>query len=81
LGNSVKGLTKVQVDDIHSISLIQWAGHLIIEGDQVGQQDLPFMNPCWLGLIPSLYFTYPVSSLWMNRSIIFLGTKVRLTGL
>ena len=37
MGNSVQGLTKVQVDNIHSLSLIHQAGHLVIEGDQVGQ--------------------------------------------
>jgi len=45
------------------------------------KQDLPFMNPCWLGLIPWLSFTCPVSALRMNRSIILPSTKVRLTGL
>ena len=34
--NSVKGLTKVQVDNIHSLSLVHYVGHLVIE-DQVGQ--------------------------------------------
>ncbi|KAK4828210.1 hypothetical protein QYF61_024644, partial [Mycteria americana] len=34
VGNHVKGFTEVQVDNIHSLSLIHWAGHLIIEGDQ-----------------------------------------------
>ena len=33
MGNSVKGLTKVQVDDIHSLSFIQQEGHLVVEGD------------------------------------------------
>jgi len=28
VGNSVKGLTKVQVDNTHSLSLIHWVGHL-----------------------------------------------------
>ena len=43
--------------------------------------DLPFMNPCWLGLIPWLSFTCLVSALRMNRSTIFPGIEVRLTGL
>ncbi|GAB0207986.1 hypothetical protein GRJ2_003264300 [Grus japonensis] len=34
VGNSVKGFTKVQVDNIHSLSLIHYSGHLVIEGDQ-----------------------------------------------
>jgi len=53
VGNSVKGLTKVQVDNIHSLSIIHQMGHLVTEGDQVPvKQDLPFMSPCWLGLVP-----------------------------
>jgi len=45
------------------------------------RQDLPFMNPCWLGLIPWLSFTCPLSALRMNCSIMLLSTEVRLTGL
>jgi len=43
VGNSVKGLTKVQVDDIHSLSLIHYTGHLVIEGDQVGQAGIKLL--------------------------------------
>ncbi|KAM6432667.1 ral guanine nucleotide dissociation stimulator-like 1 [Rhynochetos jubatus] len=45
------------------------------------QQDLPFMTPCWLVPIPRLPCTCCVSSLRMNRSLIFPSTEVRLTGL
>jgi len=45
------------------------------------KQDLPFMNPCWLGLNSWLSFTCLVSALRMNHSLIFPGTEVRLTGL
>jgi len=41
VGNSVKGLTKVQVDDVHNLSLI----HLVTEGDQVGQAGPAFAEP------------------------------------
>ena len=34
------------------------------------KQDLPCMNPCWLGLIPWLSCTCPVSALRMNHSIV-----------
>jgi len=37
VGNSVKGLSKVQVDNILSLSLIHQVGHLVIGGDWVGQ--------------------------------------------
>ncbi|PKU36237.1 rna-directed dna polymerase from mobile element jockey-like [Limosa lapponica baueri] len=35
VGDCIKGFTKVQVNNIHSLSLIHQAGHFIIEGDQV----------------------------------------------
>ncbi|RMC10174.1 hypothetical protein DUI87_12973 [Hirundo rustica rustica] len=34
VGISVKGFSKVQVDNIHSLSLTHCSGHLVIEGDQ-----------------------------------------------
>lgn len=42
---------------------------------------LPFTNPCWIGLIPSLSWTCHVTALKTICSIIFPKTKVRLTGL
>jgi len=81
VGNSVKGLTKVQVDNTHSLPSstrqVTWSYKQI----RLVKQDLPFMNPCWLGLIPWLSYPCPVSTLKMNCSIIFTGIKVRLTGL
>ena len=52
VGNSVKGLTKVQVDNIHSLSLIHYTGQLVTEGDQVGQAGPAFhmfakLNAFW----------------------------------
>ncbi|TRZ22685.1 hypothetical protein HGM15179_004393 [Zosterops borbonicus] len=43
VGDSVKGLAEVQIDNIHSPSCIHQAGHLVIKGDQVDQagQALP----------------------------------------
>ena len=35
VGNSVKGLVKVQVDNIHNLSLIHCVGCLVVEEDQV----------------------------------------------
>jgi len=42
VGNSVKGFAEVSADYFNSLSLIHHAGHLIIEGDQVGQAGLAF---------------------------------------
>jgi len=78
VGNSVTGITKVQVDDVHSLSLIHWVGHLVVEGDQVSQAGPAFHEPM---LVPWLSFTCPGSALAMNHCIILPGTKVRLTGL
>ena len=44
------------------------------------KQDLPFMNPCWLGLIqviPHMLCDLTHDDLFHN----LLGTKVRLAGL
>ena len=43
------------------------------------KQDLPFMIPCWLVLIPQLSHTYCVIFLKMISSITLPGTKFRLT--
>ncbi|RMC19037.1 hypothetical protein DUI87_03641 [Hirundo rustica rustica] len=37
VGDSVKSLAEVQIDNIHSPSCIHQAGHLVIKGDQIGQ--------------------------------------------
>ncbi|RMC15738.1 hypothetical protein DUI87_07942 [Hirundo rustica rustica] len=37
VGDSVKSLAEVQIDNIHSPSCIHQVGHLVIKGDQVGQ--------------------------------------------
>ena len=42
MGSSVKGLTKVQVDEIHSLSLLY---SLAVEGDQVCQAGPAFPEP------------------------------------
>ena len=45
------------------------------------RQDLPWMNPCWLALIPWLSFTCLVSALRMNRStILHILCKVQWKG-
>ncbi|KAK4827864.1 hypothetical protein QYF61_022014 [Mycteria americana] len=49
VGDSVKGFTKVQVDNIHSLSLIHYGGHLVTEGDQVGQAGPAFHEPMLAG--------------------------------
>ena len=68
MGNSVQGLTKVQVDDTPAFpSSTRWVTWSQKEITLV-RQDLPFMNLCWLGLIPWLSFTCPVGALGMNDS-------------
>ncbi|KAF1569708.1 LMBR1 domain-containing protein 2, partial [Eudyptes schlegeli] len=46
----------------------------IMEEIRLVKQDLPLVNPCWLGLIPWLSRSCLVSALKMNRSMIFPGT-------
>lgn len=43
--DSVTGLTKVQVDNTHSLSLIHQVDHQVIEGDQVRQAEPAFPKP------------------------------------
>ena len=45
MGVNIKGFTKVQVNNSHSLSLIHLAGHLVIEGDQVCQAGPIFHKP------------------------------------
>jgi len=59
VGNSVKGLTKVQVDNIHTLSLIHQVGHLVIEADQVGQAGPAFHEPMLAGPDPLIVFPMP----------------------
>ena len=47
--NSVKGLAEVQADNIHSLSFIHYAGHLVIEGNQVSQAGPAFHKPMLAG--------------------------------
>ncbi|PKU41861.1 hypothetical protein llap_7836 [Limosa lapponica baueri] len=49
VGNCVKGFTKVQVNNIHSLSLINNKGHLVIEGDEVSQAGPAFHKPVLTG--------------------------------
>ena len=42
VGDSVKGFAEVLVDYVNSFSLIHQSGHLIIEGDRVGQAGRAF---------------------------------------
>ncbi|KAK4831749.1 hypothetical protein QYF61_018947 [Mycteria americana] len=52
VGDSVKGFTTVQVDNIYSLSLIHRVGHLVVEGDQVGQAGPAFHEPMLAGPDP-----------------------------
>ena len=59
MGNSVKGLTTVQVDDIHSLTFIHWVGHLVIAGDQDGQVGPAFHEPMLAGPNPLVVLHVP----------------------
>ena len=59
MGNSVKGLTKVQIDNFHSLSLIHWVGHLVIEGDRVGQAGPAFQERIQAGPDPLVVLHMP----------------------
>ena len=79
--DSVKGFAEVYVDYINSLSLVYQSGHPVIEGDEVGQAHHPFMNLCWLGLIPWMSGPCHVISPKMICFVTFPDAEVRLTGL
>ena len=81
MGNGVKCFLKIQVDSIHSFSLVQYSGHLVIEGDQVCQAGPAFHKPMLTrpGLLVVHYMTF--NGTQMTCSMTFSGTEVRLTGL
>ena len=57
--DSIKGYTKVQVDNIHSLSLIHYAGHVVVGGDQVCQAGPAFHNPMLAGPDPLVVLHMP----------------------
>ena len=82
MADRVKGFTKVQVDYIHSLSLILYVGHLVIEGDEVGQTESAFhesmlVRPDSLVVLSMLCGCIQD----MVYSMTFPDTEVRLAGL
>lgn len=54
MGGIAKSLVEVQADNMDCSSLIHPGSFAIVEGSQVGKQDLPSVNPCLLLLSPFL---------------------------
>lgn len=80
VGKSVKDFTDFHSrNNIHTLSLIYYASHCVIAW--LAKQDLSFLNSCWPGLILLLSCTCCTMALEMVCSMMFLNTKVRLTGL
>jgi len=75
VGDGIKGFTQVQVDYIHSLSLIHQVGHLGIEGDEVAQAAGPAFCE------PMLSHMSYVIALSMICSITFPDTEVGLAGM
>ena len=73
MGNSIKGLTKVEVDNHPSLSLIHEAGHLVIEGDQVDQAGPAFHEPMLAGPDP-LVVLHTSGETW--TAVCLCGTSV-----
>ena len=57
--NSAKGFTKVRVDNIHSLSLIDQADHLVSEGDHISQAGPAFHKPTLTGPYPLVVLEVP----------------------
>lgn len=79
VGNNVKGIIEVQVDNIKSLSLIHPAGHLDT-GDQVGKAGPAFQKPLLSGPYPLLVLCLLCDGTQDDLLHGFPGTKVRLTG-
>jgi len=77
--NSVKGLTKVQVDNIHRLSVIHKAGYLAIEGDQVGQAGPAFHESMLAGPDP-LVVLHMASESTQDESLHNLAWHLRRAG-
>ena len=59
MGDSVKGFTKVQADNIHSLSLTYYMGHPVIGGDQVGRAGPAFHEAMLAGPDPLVVLHLP----------------------
>lgn len=55
MGNRVKGIATVQVDNIHCLSLVCWVCHFVIEADQVDQREPAFHKPMLAGTDALVY--------------------------
>ena len=80
VGNCVKSLAKVQVNNFHCLSFTKHV-NLSQKAIRLVRQDLHFINLFWLGLITWLSPRCCMTALKVHCSITFPGTKVRLTGL
>ena len=81
MGDHVKGLAEIWVDYMNSIYLIHHMGHLVVEGDEVGQAGLAFQEPILAVSDPPVVPHTVRDAFKMTCSVTFPGTKVRLTGL
>jgi len=70
-----------RLDDSHTLSFVHWVGHLVIEGDQVGQAGPAFYEPM-LARPDALAVLNTPGEFTQDELLHFLpGREVRLTGL
>ena len=80
MGDSVKSLAEVKLDNIHCSPLIYPASHVIIGGYLFGEHDFHLVNPCRPFLITFSSTCLKMTSR-INSSITFPGMEMWLIGL
>jgi len=71
VGDDVKGLAEVQIEDISGSSLVHCCSYTTVKSDQVGQADLPLGKPCWLS--HNTPFSFMDLSIWTFQEDLLHG--------
>jgi len=80
VGDCTKGFTTIQVDHIHSLSLIHQLHQLVIEGDRIGQAGIALYEPTLArsDLLEVPHMLCDRSHIFCSMN--FLDSQIRLIG-
>lgn len=78
MGNCIKSLTKIKVNNIHCLFHILQLSFFMPESMKIISHHSPFVYPCWLLPITFLYFMCLEMAFRIICSIIFPGVEMRL---
>jgi len=81
LWDHVKGLARVQAEDIGCPPFVHQCHHSITKGLHMGQARLPLVKPCWLSCITSSSRVCLNISSRRIHSVIFPGPEMRHSSL